>query len=261
MGAIKKINGISADTYDRLAYDSGAVYVNYGEAGERLIGATRGGNTFVIETEYREMTVDGAPGPVKGAQRILREIPKLTVNLIELTKANMQLNLPGSSVATGVDYDVITGRSQIASGDYFTNVTLILEKAGSDDPFIFKLKNAISLSNFEIGAAEDDETVMVVEFTGHFDPAALTASPYEISNPLDTGATLYTINYVAGANGSVIGDTTQIITSGGNGTAVYANPDSGYQFVEWDEDSSTDNPRTDTGVVANATYTATFAVI
>ena len=69
----------------------------------------------------------------------------------------------------------------------------------------------------------------------------------------------YTVTYLAGANGSIIGDAIQTVESGGDTTAVYAAPASGYVLTAWD-DASTDNPRSDTNVTANATYTATFSL-
>ena len=74
------------------------------------------------------------------------------------------------------------------------------------------------------------------------------------------GSSSYTLNYAAGAHGSLTGVTTQTVAAGGSGTAVRANPAVGYQFAGWD-DGSTTNPRTDTGVTASATYTASFTLI
>jgi hypothetical protein len=74
-------------------------------------------------------------------------------------------------------------------------------------------------------------------------------------------STQYTVTYLAGVNGSIIGDSVQVVASGGSTTPVYASPDALYAFTEWTEDSGTDNPRSDTGVVSNATYTATFTLI
>ncbi|MFA5056253.1 MAG: GLUG motif-containing protein [Dehalococcoidia bacterium] len=68
----------------------------------------------------------------------------------------------------------------------------------------------------------------------------------------------FTLNYSAGAGGSVTGNTSQIVAYGGNGTAVTAVPDACYYFVSWN-DSSTQNPRTDTNVTSNITVTANFA--
>jgi len=68
----------------------------------------------------------------------------------------------------------------------------------------------------------------------------------------------YTLTYVAGSGGTLSGTTTQNICRGSSGTAVTANPNSGYTFVNW-SDSSTANPRTDTNVLASSTFTANFA--
>jgi hypothetical protein len=69
----------------------------------------------------------------------------------------------------------------------------------------------------------------------------------------------FTLDYAAGPGGSLTGDTAQVVTSGSDGTAVTAVPDTGYSFVDW-SDASTDNPRTDTNVTANISVTANFAI-
>ena len=69
----------------------------------------------------------------------------------------------------------------------------------------------------------------------------------------------YTLNYTAGANGSLSGDTTQTVNHGSDGTAVTAIPAAGYHFVDW-SDGSFDNPRTDTTVTENISVTAKFAI-
>ena len=68
----------------------------------------------------------------------------------------------------------------------------------------------------------------------------------------------HTLNYAAGANGSISGAASQVVDHGGNGQAVSAVADSGCHFVNW-SDGSVQNPRTDTGVTADIAVTATFA--
>jgi Divergent InlB B-repeat domain/FG-GAP-like repeat/Putative peptidoglycan binding domain len=70
--------------------------------------------------------------------------------------------------------------------------------------------------------------------------------------------TTFTLAYVAGANGSITGSSTQIVDSGSDGTEVTATPDNGYHFVNW-SDSSTQNPRTDIDVTQDISVTANFA--
>ena len=71
---------------------------------------------------------------------------------------------------------------------------------------------------------------------------------------------VYTLTYAAGTHGSVSGSSPQIIVSGSNGSAVTAVPDTNYHFVNWSNDNSTQNPRTDTNVQGNISVTANFAI-
>ncbi|MFW5649272.1 MAG: InlB B-repeat-containing protein [Candidatus Alkaliphilus sp. MAG34] len=67
----------------------------------------------------------------------------------------------------------------------------------------------------------------------------------------------YTLAYTAGEHGSVSGDLLQTVVPGDSGTEITAVPENGYYFAGW-SDGSTDNPRTDTNVVANISVKAIF---
>ena len=69
----------------------------------------------------------------------------------------------------------------------------------------------------------------------------------------------FTLNYIAGTNGSVSGASSQVVDYGSDGTPVEAIPSPGCHFINW-SDGRTDNPRTDTNVTANITVTANFAL-
>lgn len=69
----------------------------------------------------------------------------------------------------------------------------------------------------------------------------------------------FTLNYDAGANGYLSGETWQTVEYGGSGSPVEAIPYTGYHFVDW-SDNSTDNPRTDTNVMDDISVTASFAI-
>lgn len=71
---------------------------------------------------------------------------------------------------------------------------------------------------------------------------------------------IFTLNYGAGPGGVIIGSSTQSIIYNSSGSAVSASPDSGYRFVRW-SDNSTSNPRTDTAVSQNITVNAIFEQI
>jgi autotransporter-associated beta strand protein len=69
----------------------------------------------------------------------------------------------------------------------------------------------------------------------------------------------YTLNYAAGANGTISGMTTQTVNHGSSGTSVTAVPNTGYFFVSWSDGILTAS-RTDSSVMVNNSVTATFAI-
>lgn len=69
----------------------------------------------------------------------------------------------------------------------------------------------------------------------------------------------FTLTYINGSNGGITGTLLQTVNCSSNGSTVTAVPNTGYSFVDW-SDTSTDNPRTDTGVVANLSVTANFTL-
>ena len=89
----------------------------------------------------------------------------------------------------------------------------------------------------------------IARWTSNFTPPA---SAYD-------AASIYTLTYTAGSNGTISGSASQSISQNGSGTAVTAVPSTGYHFVNW-SDSSTSNPRTDSNVQANISVTANFAI-
>ena len=69
----------------------------------------------------------------------------------------------------------------------------------------------------------------------------------------------YVLEYHAGPNGSLSGQTEQLVNFGEDGTPVTAVPDEHYHFDGW-SDGSTDNPRIDTDVSEDIDVTASFAI-
>lgn len=180
-------HGVTANTYKKFIVDSGAVYLNYGESDEALLGATRGGSSFVIETEYRDMPVDGAKGATKGGRRITSVNAMMTVNFIELSSAIISRVLPGSAVAdygSPKTHDEITRALAIALTDYATNIALIGEVTGSSiNAAEFIIDNALVDGNFELATTDGDEPVLSAQFKGHFDPASMDAEPWTVRFP------------------------------------------------------------------------------
>ena len=69
----------------------------------------------------------------------------------------------------------------------------------------------------------------------------------------------FNLVYNAGANGTIVGNTSQTVSYGGNGTAVRAEANPNYRFFNW-SDGATNNPRTDINVTSALSVTANFVV-
>lgn len=179
-------NGITATTYDNLLFDAGALYFGWTDFSTpgTLLGATRGGSSFMLEKDIKVIEVDGARGPVKGGRRYVNEVPKLTINLIEHKLANLLKLLPAATSSTfNVTWDEIARSADIAAGDYTDNLTLVADVSGSSNGCAFQVKNVLCDSNFELSVQDKEEGVIAATFTAHFDPADLDTSPFSIFWP------------------------------------------------------------------------------
>lgn len=184
-----RYHGVTTETVKRLFVDAGAVYLNYGETEERLLGATNDGNTFSIEQDIREIEVDGARGPVKGLRRIIEVRAQIVANLLELTAENLKTALAGSTMEDYPDgeektHDKISRKLTVSDTDYIGNVALVGEISGSQEPVICIVKNAIADGNFNIDTVDKEEAGLEITFTGHFDPADMDEEPWEIRFPV-----------------------------------------------------------------------------
>jgi uncharacterized repeat protein (TIGR02543 family) len=102
-------------------------------------------------------------------------------------------------------------------------------------------------------------------FGGWFADSGLTPPAFSFSTPITVNRMLYamwtinsyTLTYNAGSGGSIIGTTPQSVEHLGSGTSVSADANPGWTFLKW-SDNSTDNPRTDSNIVASLTVTAIF---
>lgn len=92
--------GITADTTSRRLLGEGALYLNYGEIDERLLGAVTQGE-FNPGITLAQGEVAGAIGVLKGMDYIESCLPTLQATLLELTTENLIAALPGGGSTPG----------------------------------------------------------------------------------------------------------------------------------------------------------------
>ena len=165
---------MTAASLGNVVIDVGALYVDYGETNERMIGATKGGVTFNVEQNVRMIEADNARGPLKGGRRVTSETARLTASIMEMTADNISMALFGMT----------SGQRTLSApqdSEYMTNVALVAGINGSNtDGLVITLKNVLVDGNFELSMEDENEGSVEVQFTAHFDPATLDQSPYTI---------------------------------------------------------------------------------
>jgi hypothetical protein len=173
--------GYTSDTPSRLLLDAGAIYKNVtyteatGEFTGTLLGATSGGNEFVLTQEKREVELDGVKSRAKGLTFITREDAELTVNLKELTAENIKLALVGATSTSDTNYEVIQTTGTISDTDYIDTLAFVGRLSGSQKPVVIVLKNALSMDGLNLKAEDNKEAVIPVKFAAHADEADITS--------------------------------------------------------------------------------------
>lgn len=163
-----------------VLYDSAAVYVNYGQPGQRVLGATRGGCKFTVENTYIELDCDGARGDVEYKKYIEKSRASVELNLIELSPDAITALLPAAEYITDSTHSTITRKRQIASSDYFDSISIVGQVEGRENPIVCTVKNALCVDNFEMTFSENNEVTIKAKFIGHCDINNLQSEPFYI---------------------------------------------------------------------------------
>jgi len=181
------VTGITANTPNRLIFNAGAVYKNYGGGTQQVLGATRGGARFVVEEDMREVEIDGVRGPIKGLRRPTRIVARLEVTFLEVTQELIEKLIRTTTRTTdtigAVDYHKYTPDQDVVDADYWQNVALVADSQTDGEPYVVKLLYPLSDAGWNINTADNDEGTIDVSFTAHFSAATATTVPYEVYIP------------------------------------------------------------------------------
>lgn len=154
---------------------------------------------------------------------------ELVANYAELQKFTLSINVVPEGSA------IVSGEGTYTTGSEIAISAIPDEKYG----FVYWSKNAELISSAS-------DTIIRID------------SDMEITAYLELKS--YKLSYGTDGNGSISGDSLQIINYGKTAGKVEAIPDNCYAFVEW-SDGSTSNPRTDSSITGDISVTARFEEI
>lgn len=149
-----------------------------------LVGATSGGNTVKLETEYHVAEIDGTLGPVEGAEWLTKAVAQISTNLLEITKENLMLKLPNFGISShDENYELIAHDGQIAP-TVSHDLALVGEITGRNLPVIVVLQRARTVDTFELPLGDGKtDVILKAEFESRLTEEEPTKIPFYILYP------------------------------------------------------------------------------
>ena len=187
-----------------IALGEGALYFDYDLPSESVVGAIRGGGTFLREVEIREIPFDGAMGKTKGLRRKITANVSLTMNSLEL-KADLMEKFWALKSTERTGHKEVTAKEDIELADYVDNIAFV-GKTQDGRAVIYIIENALGDGNMELTFVDKDEIVPQVVWSGHYSPDAHTVEPWKVLWPDDTDA--YDVTFTVNDGSTAIEDAT-----------------------------------------------------
>ena len=172
---------LTQEQIENIQIDYGLVYVNYGVAGERRLAPTRGGGTFSVTKNIREIEYDGRRGKTKGMQVVDEINAMLNVPLLNTSMENLALAMPFATYLGGKLTVERGSVGVVPDSAYLDNVTLFAKVVGGGYKKI-ALYNAMVENDFSLAAAPKAEGVITLEISAHWDAKDDTANLYEVED-------------------------------------------------------------------------------
>ena len=170
-----------------IQIDYGIVYVDYGLAGERVLGPTRGGATFEATQQIRDIEFDGRNGKTKDMQHIDFIDAMLKVMTLAISNDDLEVAMPYLTKSGTTPDFVYTcdpdNLGMVPDAAYFTNVTVFGKKTGGNFVKV-TLFNAMNEAPFSLAAVPKGEGTVNLEIHAHWeaDEADVVDKLFEITN-------------------------------------------------------------------------------
>ena len=178
---------LTQDQIDNVQIDYGILYLNYGVAGERLLGPTRGGGDFKATAKIREIDFDGSRGKTKGMQVVDGIDASLGVTLLDTSMDNLAMAMPYADYSAGAITAKQSNIGIIPGSTYINNITEFCKTIGGGYKKI-TLYNAMAEGDFSLAAKPKAEGEIKLEIFAHFDATDDTANLYKIEDVVSISA-------------------------------------------------------------------------
>lgn len=179
--------GLRASTFENLQLNAGMFLANFDystatdaatlgallkterekTSGSALIGATRGGGTFVCTPNTRSIEADGNREEWKGSSVNDGWTIKLTTTLLEINADNLKRSFGTADVTDTEKKHTIKIRTDIKDADYIDSLVWVGDT--SKGYVLIAIKNALNTAGATLTWTDKGEGTIPVEFTAHQD--------------------------------------------------------------------------------------------
>lgn len=179
--------GLRASTFENLQLNAGMFLANFDystatdaatmgallkterekTSGSALIGATRGGGTFVCTPNTRSIEADGKREEWKGSIVNDGWTIKLTTTLLEINATNLKRSFGTADVTDTEKKHTIKIRTDIKDADYIKNLVWVGDT--SKGYVLIAIKNALNTAGATLTWTDKGEGTIPVEFTANQD--------------------------------------------------------------------------------------------
>lgn len=179
--------GLRASTFENLQLNAGMFLANFDystatdaatlgallkterekTSGSALIGATRGGGTFVCTPNTRSIEADGKREEWKGSSVNDGWTIKLTTTLLEINATNLKRSFGTADVTDTEKKHTIKIRTGIKDADYIESLVWVGDT--SKGYVLIAIKNALNTAGATLTWTDKGEGTIPVEFTAHQD--------------------------------------------------------------------------------------------
>lgn len=132
-------------------------------SGTKLLGATRGGGTFVVTSEIREPEVDGKRYRFVGGAFVDSVDAQLTGTLVEINKAVFAKIMATGEASTSSQKTTIKMHTAIQTTDYIQNLVWVGDMSDGG-LIVIVLKNALNNNGLTLTFTDKGEGTLPFEF-------------------------------------------------------------------------------------------------
>lgn len=175
------VTNLKTSQIEKIQIDEGVIFLDYGEATERMLAPTRGGGEFSATVTIRDIDFDGKCGKTAETQVIEEQAANLKVTSLCMSQEELALAIPGCRVTGFGSAAVIKNPKNgiIAAAAYLKNITMFAKLI--DGKYkkitIYKPLNEAGLT---VKAVPKGEGELALDFSAHYGISDLNGDLWKV---------------------------------------------------------------------------------